>query len=59
MRGSCSGPILGSMALLSQSGILTEPVTPSIGLEAHALAARTAVQPASRLESPDPPPPRV
>jgi hypothetical protein len=59
MRGTCNGPMAAMFAFLSNHGILTDAVV--IATEQHRgpVPALTRESLASRLASPDPPPPRL
>jgi hypothetical protein len=59
MRGSCDGPDAGFIALLSHAGMLTESAGTVDDLDMQPAVDRIHEQVVSRLESPDPPPPRV
>ena len=59
MRGSCDGPTVGFMALLSHAGVLTDAASVPADLGMRAAVVRTAEQVVNRLESPDSPPPRA
>ena len=59
MRGICDGPEVAFMALLSHAGVLTESVIVPVDLDARESVAPIREHIASRLASPDPPPPRA
>jgi hypothetical protein len=59
LRGTCDGPMAALFALLSAHGVLAESASaiPNIGVASVSTPAREDI--ISRLESPDPPPPRA
>ena len=59
MRGSCDGPTAGFIALLSQAGELIDSPSVPATLDRQRIVARVSERIVSRLESPDPPPPRA
>ena len=59
LRGTCNGPMAALFALLSNHGILPESATPIPNIGGAFIAAPALENVVSRLESPDPPPPRA
>jgi hypothetical protein len=59
LRGTCAGPMAAFFALLSNHGILTESAAPIPNIATASVSVPTIENVVSRLESPDPPPPRA
>ena len=59
LRGSCDGPMAALFVLLSNHGILTQPATTIPNDGVSSASTRLCESVVSRLESPDPPPPRA
>jgi hypothetical protein len=59
LRGTCSEPMVALAALLSNQGVLTDPLAFSIDHGVSIVPPRMHEPIASRLDAPDPPPPRA
>ena len=59
IRGRCDGPMASLLALLSNQGVLPEPVAGLPDVESYSVSPALPESVVSRLASPDPPPPRA
>jgi hypothetical protein len=59
LRGTCSEPMVALAALLSNQGVLTDPLPFSIDHGVGIVHPRMHEPIASRPDAPDPPPPRA
>jgi hypothetical protein len=58
LRGSCSGPMSGMVALLSQVGVMPSSTAPAVDTGDTALVLACVLEPERRGTPPDSPPPR-
>lgn len=59
MRGTCEGPAATFLALLANSGVLTDPLDVSPAVAAFTLTARVPENAIGNPTDPDAPPPRT
>lgn len=59
MRGTCSGPIAALVTVLSNTGILPDPLALDVDLHSTLSIHRRHEQPQARLQAPESPPPRA